>query len=216
MTWGIKKHPSTGVRGLMRFGESPDRALVKKTVNGILEDAGKFVHDTILSYLAKGRAGNTHWPPLSQVTVWLRQLRALKNKKIKKGNIDKTSTDNAGGGDKPYVDTGDFKNAIDMHIEPDRVVVGMLTPVGPKGQDMWMIARIMEGGATIPVSEKMRGWMAARGVPLKRETTAIHIPPRPLFRPASDVLSNNLDKIIVKAMNKMFKEMGVWGIVTHA
>lgn len=56
------------------------------------------------------------------------------------------------------------------------VVVGM-----PEGEGS-MIAYVQEYGATVVVTEKMRGFMSANGMPLKASTKAIHIPARHPWR----------------------------------
>lgn len=60
------------------------------------------------------------------------------------------------------------------------------------GENAWL-AGIHEYGCTIAVTEKMRGWLAAHGLHLKKSTTAIHIPERSFLRTGYDT---NIDDII--------------------
>ena len=52
--------------------------------------------------------------------------------------------------------------------------------------DLSMIAAVHEYGTSIKVTPKMRGWFAANGYPLKKETTQIVIPERSFLRAGFD------------------------------
>lgn len=64
--------------------------------------------------------------------------------------------------------------------------------------DVGMIAAVHEFGATIPVTDKMRGWFGANGYPLKKETTEIIIPERSFIRGGFDA---NINKTAEKLEN---------------
>lgn len=78
---------------------------------------------------------------------------------------------------------------------------------------VYKIAAIQEYGATIPVTDKMRGWFLANGFPLKKTTTEIIIPPRPFIRQTKDAnlskwteqFQNNLEKVVKGEMT--FEQM---------
>jgi hypothetical protein len=139
-----------------------------EVVRPAIFDLADEIRDTLVGYIESGRSA---WPPLSEVT-----------KMLKGGNISPLQGD-------------DFKNAIQIQRGKDRAIIGILIPKGPKGQDMEMIARVIEGGAVIPVTEAMRRWFAAKGFPLRRTTAAIMIPERPLFSPTMGVLDEKIDEI---------------------
>lgn len=66
-----------------------------------------------------------------------------------------------------------------------------------------MIAGVQEYGATIPVSEQLRRWMAASGYYLKKSTTVLHVPERaPLRKSFEEVaeISTLLENAVYKAM----------------
>lgn len=69
--------------------------------------------------------------------------------------------------------------------------------VGVVGGDseMGTIAGVHEFGASINVTDKMRGWFAANGYPLKKETTEIVIPERSFLRTGFD---ENVDELVNK------------------
>jgi hypothetical protein len=51
------------------------------------------------------------------------------------------------------------------------------------GEELIMLVRVHEKGATIPVTAAMRGYLHAQGLHLRPETAAIVIPPRPFIGP---------------------------------
>lgn len=128
-------------------------------------------HDIHKELVDRIEQGDQSWPPSSEVTKWLK------------------------GGEKPLVNSGDFKKAIEIRVDKQTAYVGILSPFGNRGQDMEMIARVIEGGAIIPVTDKMRGWFAARGFPLRKTTAAIIIPARPVFGPSIATLEEKVDEV---------------------
>lgn len=74
------------------------------------------------------------------------------------------------------------------------VEVGVL-----KGEHAWL-ASIHEYGCDIPVTPKMRKYLAARGLRLKSTTTHIHIPERSFLRTGYD---QNRDAVLKKASQVM-------------
>lgn len=63
------------------------------------------------------------------------------------------------------------------------------------------LAAIHEFGATIPVTEKMRNYLAARGLPLRKETTELHIPARPFLGPAFDLYEADLETALKRGLS---------------
>lgn len=153
---------------------------INDLMHKLAEDFADFIFQRIMSYLESGRPD---WPALSEVT---KQLK---------------------GHDKILVGSGDYKRSIKTEVEGNRARVGILTPRGPSGQDMELIAKVIEGGATIPVTEKMRKWLASRGVFLRKTTMFITIPPRPVFNSAmdeyEDILNAKLSKFLTDALEKV-------------
>lgn len=69
-------------------------------------------------------------------------------------------------------------------LESYQVAVGILSK---SGGDMLMIANVHEFGCSIPVTDKMRGFLAYEyGVHLKRDTKVIKIPERSFVRSSYD------------------------------
>lgn len=67
---------------------------------------------------------------------------------------------------------------------------------GSDDDEVVMIARVHEFGADIKVTDKMRGWFAANGYPLKKSTTSITIPERSFLRSGYDENVNDVvDKV---------------------
>lgn len=71
------------------------------------------------------------------------------------------------------------------------------------GENAWL-AGIHEYGCTIAVTDKMRGWLAAHGLHLKKSTTAIHIPERSFLRTGYDT---NIDDVI-KRVDRLLPMVG--------
>lgn len=107
------------------------------------------------------------------------------------------------GFDKPLIEKGDLLRSIEMDRDGLVAYVGVMTKTGSRGQDLGLVASVMENGATIPVSEKMRGWFLHQGFPLKASTVAIRIPARPFLAPAADETEEDLDTIVGKHADEL-------------
>ena len=79
--------------------------------------------------------------------------------------------------------------------------VGFTAPNHPSGISMNKLGRIHEYGAKIPVTDKMRGYLAWKGLHLRKETKSIIIPARPHFGVALISLKREMRKIL-KCKNK--------------
>lgn len=71
------------------------------------------------------------------------------------------------------------------------------------GEHAWL-AGIHEYGCTIEVTDKMRSWLAAHGLYLKKSTTAIHIPERSFLRTGYDT---NIDDVL-KRVDRLLPLVG--------
>lgn len=71
-------------------------------------------------------------------------------------------------------------SGIRNHIRTGTAVEGASTTayLGILDGKPTMVAKVQDRGATIPVTEKMRGFLAAHGIFLRATTTHIVIPPR--------------------------------------
>lgn len=89
------------------------------------------------------------------------------------------------GSAQPLLNEGELERAIQVIEQGGKVFVGI--PEGAQrsdGTSLEMVAEVMEYGATIPVTDRVRAFFAANGYPLKKETQVIVIPARPFFEPA--------------------------------
>lgn len=73
---------------------------------------------------------------------------------------------------------------------------------GDQGGELVMIANVHEFGATIPVTDRMRGWFIAQGFAPPKGPT-IEIPARPYIRPGFD----NHEREIDRAIDGLFEEL---------
>ena len=65
----------------------------------------------------------------------------------------------------------------------------------PEGEPS-LVARVQESGASIPVTDKMRGWLAVRGIYLKASTTHIQVPGRHFWEEAFLAIAQNKPKFL--------------------
>ena len=167
----------------------------KPTINSAFGSDVKYVQQLILEDLAEVvlvalkdqvKSGDTAFP-LSELTKALKQ--------------------EDGDDQRARVESGDFLRALDKQVEEGKATIGILVPRGSKGEDMEMLARVMEGGATIRVTERMRKWFAAQGKPLRRTTMALKIPPRPVFGVVDDNLGEQIDKVIGKYVDQILRSI---------
>jgi|LSQX01.1.fsa_nt_gb hypothetical protein len=74
----------------------------------------------------------------------------------------------------------------------------------PSGDIVYALAWVHEYGIDIHVTEKMRGYFLAHGVPLKKETTKITIPERSYFRTGFDknkaAIEEKMQELIYKVL----------------
>lgn len=163
-------------------------------------DFGQRIYDEIMRWLESGRQD---WPRLSDVTVLLRGAQGEKNTPKSGEPIQQR------GSTQPLVDKGNFKKAIQLSTDASGAVIGILVPRSDDGKDMQMIASIIEGGATLPVTDKMRAYLSAKGVHLRKTTRVLVIPARPLFGPAADLLDENLSEWMQPYEDAVLAEIGL-------
>jgi len=77
--------------------------------------------------------------------------------------------------------------------------------VAPSGDKMYMVAKVHEYGINIPVTDKMRGWFLAQGMPLQKETKVINIPERGFFRTGFDSNEGEILRTATNAINKVLQ-----------
>ena len=82
-------------------------------------------------------------------------------------------------------DESNVKNLLDVLDKLNRgyVEIGIL---GDNSSQILLIAEVQEYGINIKVTDKMRKYLAAQGMPLKSTTKEIHIPERSYIRGSYD------------------------------
>jgi phage gpG-like protein len=111
------------------------------------------------------------------------------------------------GNDTPLIQHGDLLASIDSESEGQTAFVGVMKKQGSHGQDLETVARIMEEGAVISVTPKMREWFKSNGFPLRASTTHITVPARPFLEPAVEESYAEIDDEIGKAVDKFFSKV---------
>jgi phage gpG-like protein len=102
--------------------------------------------------------------------------------------------------DKPLIDTGKLRNSITHKVEGDTVKVGVF------GEEA-LIASVHEFGCKIRVTEKMRKFLHAQGLHLRKDTEYITIPQRSFLRLGFDKNKEEIEQLIgeeVKAVVEKF------------
>ncbi len=166
------------IRDLQRAEELLEGERTQKALRQLAE-AGR---DFIVNGIKKTRDS---WKDLNEIT---KQLKG-------KSNI--------------LVDSGSFLNAMHVWKTGKRWFAGISRgSKGDDGQDLTLIGLIHEEGATVPVTDKMRGFFAGRGVPLRKDTKFLVIPPRPWFAPAAAELNDYANEVLAPFMDELIKEFG--------
>lgn len=180
--------------------ENADQKVIKRNLVEATHDFGQRVYDKLHSDLESGRPD---WKPLSDATVILRGER-----NAARGVPASKEYTEPKGSTRPLVDSGAFKRAIELEQDQDSSRVGILIPTGEDGQNLEMISQIMENGAAIRVTERMRRYLSAQGINLRRTTTVIIVPPRPLFGPNIDDVEEHLNEWMQPYDEQILNELG--------
>jgi hypothetical protein len=99
--------------------------------------------------------------------------------------------------------SGELARSIRAEVDGKTAKIGVLVPKGESGRDMLIAANVAENGAYIQVTEKMRDWFAARGKALRKTTSVIRIPPRPIFAPSSKKIDERIDEIFGDVLDQV-------------
>lgn len=113
------------------------------------------------------------------------------------------------GNDFLLVDTGRFVTSMQVWKEDQRWYAGIRRGAkGKKGEDLTLIGIVQEEGATIPVTDGVRRFFAAKGIPLRKDTKFLVVPPRPWFAPAMAELNEYANEILGPFFDDLIKEIG--------
>lgn len=93
------------------------------------------------------------------------------------------------------------KNLLPQMIQKAKEIDGKKVVVGSFGDHAWL-AGIHEFGCVIPVTDKMRGFLGAHGIHLKKETKQIVIPERSFLRAGFDQSQQQLQREVDAALMK--------------
>lgn len=75
---------------------------------------------------------------------------------------------------------------------------------GSQGADILMIATVNEFGISINVTDKMRGYLAYKGLHLKKSTTTINIPERSYIRGGYDAKKKKIFDFAEKQLENVY------------
>ena len=83
--------------------------------------------------------------------------------------------------------------AVVDELRNTRLEVGIFAP---EGSEEYIIAMVNEYGANITVTDKMRGYLAGKGLHLKRTTTTIKIPERSFIRAGYEANKEGIERMV--------------------
>lgn len=113
------------------------------------------------------------------------------------------------GGDRKLIDSGSFIGALKAWKDGASWMAGIPDgATGDKGQDLETVGAVHEEGAAIPATDKVRGFFAAKGFPLRADTKFIIVPPRPWFGPAADDLDEMIENAILNMIDDFLEGLG--------
>jgi len=127
----------------------------------LLHRVGLLCVNWVVKAIQNSTAGGKKFPPLHPFTASRRR----------------------GGQGSPLMDKGDLIGSVNYVVDSANLeaFVGVLKGKIKDGKDIVDIATILHNGATIPVTKKMRHYLASQGFYLKSSTTHLVIPPRPFL-----------------------------------
>jgi len=182
VAFSIRIAPRGKYEKLIRDLGKVEKILEGERTDAALRELATAGKDFIVDGIKNGREG---WHQLNEIT-----------KRLK------------GGGD-VLIDSGSFMGAMSVWKEGKRWFGGLPSGVkGDKGQDLNLVGLVHEWGATVPVTDAMRGFFLANGVPLRPETTHLTIPPRPWFAPAVVELHAFAGEVLRPLIDSLLEEIG--------
>lgn len=103
------------------------------------------------------------------------------------------------GHGQPLFESGELARSVRVLVIPKgRDRTDFTVTVAPGKQSIK--ASIAEHGAVLPVTPKMRRFLAARGLILRKSTKFITVPPRPVFQRAVELSIPAIEREIIKQM----------------
>lgn len=137
--------------------------------------------------IASGAPGGQQLAPLHPFTLSQRTGGGRPTRDSGGRFLTKAERESAVPSGKPLFDHGDLYGSITYKLSPDGLsaTVGVnRTAKNKEGLPIINIAKVLNDGCVIAVTEKMRGYLHSRGLHLKPSTTHIVIPPRPFMKPS--------------------------------
>jgi hypothetical protein len=182
MAFSIRIAPRGKYEKLIRDLQKAERILEGERTDAALQQLATAGKDFIVEGIKNGREA---WADLNEIT-----------KRLK-------------GKDDILVDSGSFVGAMTVWKEGRRWFGGLPNgATGDKGQDLNLVGMVHEWGATVPVSDEIRGFFAANGFPLRADTKYLTIPPRAWFAPAYAELHEYATEVVGPLVDALLEEIG--------
>ncbi len=104
----------------------------------------------------------------------------------------------------PLVDSGRLLAGAAVSVDGEGVTLGW-----PNDPEAGRVAGIMESGVFTKVTPAMRRLFAARGVPLRKTTVVLVVPPRPILGPAVDEVLEAIPQITEEETDRLLRRVGL-------
>ena len=102
----------------------------------------------------------------------------------------------------PLFDSGNLARSVRVVVRRQSSRTNFIVTVAPGLETIK--ASIAEEGAVLPVTAKMRRFLASRGFRLRKSTSFIAVPARPVFEKAIDATLPAIEKAIIDQMERGF------------
>lgn len=171
--------------------------LAKRAVRSALKSEGYRLKDELQQNIRPGGPDSADWPPLSN---YYEKMARGKRRRYKRRQIGRFSPDAMHPSAK--VPMLKIRSGIRYKVDPDMDLVSIgFVDMRPKAL---RLLSMLQEGFTTPVTEKMRRWFFALGLPISPATKELKSPPRPLVGP---VFSEQKDRIAKNLPKKFFANM---------
>jgi hypothetical protein len=182
MPIGIRIAPYGKFRKLIQDLNRIERIVEGKKTQAAMQQLAEAARDFIVNGIKNGRGD---WEKLNEMTKEMKGSSAI------------------------LIDSGSFMNSMTTWQEGKRWFAGVPAgATGSRGQDLTLVGLVHERGATIQVTEGIRGFFAAKGFPLRADTKYLRVPSRPWFEPAVKETDEFADTILEPLVSEILKEIG--------
>ena len=189
---------------LKQIGKYPDAVYQAETRAG--RSTGFYAREELVSYIKTGGGGT--WGKAHPLTLGRRYSRFLRTKYPGEmlANFLRYRSKNR---KKVIVDYGRIRGRegyfFSRETFPEEFDYGP-TDIDASEEALLLFAKRFELGSNTPATPKLKRWMAWRGYPLKKATSMLRMPARPIFSSVYPVIKGKMGSVFDKKFAKKFSE----------